>query len=284
MSVRAVLLLSCADQKGLVATVADWIYRLGGNIVEADQHSDLEVDVFLQRVEWDLDGFRLGREEIGPAFRPIAERFGMRWDLRFTDHVPRMAILVSKLGHCLYDLLWRQKAGEFRAEVPLVVSNHPDLREASTSFGARFECVPVTPQAREVAEGRLATVLEEERVELVVLARYMQVLGPRLLERYPHRIINIHHSFLPAFVGARSYHQAYERGVKAIGATAHYVTSDLDQGPIIEQDVARISHRDSVEDLLRKGRDLEKVVLARAVDLHLRHGVLVYGNKTVVFD
>jgi formyltetrahydrofolate deformylase len=195
-----------------------------------------------------------------------------------------MAILVSKLGHCLYDLLWRQKAGEFRAEVPLVVSNHPDLREASTSFGARFECVPVTPQAREVAEGRLATVLEEERVELVVLARYMQVLGPRLLERYPHRIINIHHSFLPAFVGARSYHQAYERGVKAIGATAHYVTSDLDQGPIIEQDVARISHRDSVEDLLRKGRDLEKVVLARAVDLHLRHGVLVYGNKTVVFD
>jgi formyltetrahydrofolate deformylase len=284
MSVRAVLLLSCADQKGLVATVADWIYRLGGNIVEADQHSDLEVGVFLQRVEWDLDGFRLGREEIGPAFRPIAERFGMRWDLRFTDHVPRMAILVSKLGHCLYDLLWRQKAGEFRAEVPLVVSNHPDLREASTSFGARFECVPVTPQAREVAEGRLATVLEEERVELVVLARYMQVLGPRLLERYPHRIINIHHSFLPAFVGARSYHQAYERGVKAIGATAHYVTSDLDQGPIIEQDVARISHRDSVEDLLRKGRDLEKVVLARAVDLHLRHGVLVYGNKTVVFD
>jgi len=284
MSVRAVLLLSCADQKGLVATVADWIYRHGGNIVEADQHSDVEMGVFLQRIEWDLEGFDLDREEIGGAFRPVAERFGMRWDLRFTDQVARMAILVSKLGHCLYDLLWRQKAGDFRAVVPLVVSNHTDLREAATSFGARFECVPVTPEAREAAEVRLAAVLEEERIELVVLARYMQVLGPLLLERYPQRIINIHHSFLPAFVGARSYHQAYERGVKAIGATAHYVTADLDQGPIIEQDVARVSHRDSVDDLLRKGRDLEKVVLARAVDLHLRHGVLVYGNKTVVFD
>jgi len=282
MSVRAVLLLSCIDQRGLVATVADWVYRNGGNIVAADQHMDL--GIFLQRVEWDLDGFLLGRKEIAEGFRPIAERFGMRWDLRFTDHVARMAILVSKLSHCLYDLLWRQQAGEFRAEVPLVVSNHPDLREASASLGARYEWVPVAPETRETAESRLLALLEEERIELVVLARYMQVLGPRVLERYPQRIINIHHSFLPAFVGARSYHQAYERGVKAIGATAHYVTAELDQGPIIEQDVTRVSHRDSPEDLVRKGRDLEKVVLARAVDLHLRHGVLVYGNKTAVFD
>lgn len=284
MSARAVLLLSCVDQKGLVATVADWVYRNGGNIVEADQHTDVDRRVFLQRVEWDLDGFRLGREEIAEGFRPIAERFGMRWDLRFTDHVARIALLVSNLGHCLNDLLWRQKAGEFRAEVPLVIGNHPHLWEVAAGFGIRYEYVPVTPETREAAESRLLALLEEERIDLVVLARYMQVLGPRVLARYPERIINIHHSFLPAFVGARSYHQAYERGVKAIGATAHYVTLELDQGPIIEQEVTRVSHRDSPEDLLRKGRDLEKVVLARAVDLHLRHGVLVYGGKTVVFD
>ena len=284
MGAHAVLLLSCLDQKGLVATVSEWVYRHGGNIVGADQHSDVEKGVFLQRVEWELDGFGLARDEIADRFRPIAERFGMRWDLCFTDQVTRTAVLVSKLGHCLFDLLWRQKAAEFPAVVPLVVSNHPDLGPVAESFGARFECVPVTPATREAAEGHLLSLLAEERIELVVLARYMQVVGPRVLDLHPQRIINIHHSFLPAFVGARSYHQAYERGVKAIGATAHYVTAELDQGPIIEQDVARVSHRDSVEDLLRKGRDLEKVVLARAVDLHVRHGVLVYGNKTVVFD
>jgi len=284
MGARAVLLLSCADQKGLVATVAEFVYRNGGNIVSADQHTDAEQGVFLQRVEWELEGFGLGRAETAERFRTIAERFGMRWDLRFTDHVARVAILVSKLGHCLYDLLWRQKAGEFTADVALVASNHPDLREVAEGFGTRYEHVPVTPATRDAGEERLLALFERERVELVVLARYMQVLGPRLLERFEHRIINIHHSFLPAFVGARSYHQAYARGVKAIGATAHYVTEDLDQGPIIEQDVARVSHRDTVDDFLRKGRDLEKVVLARAVDLHLRHGVLVYGNKTVVFD
>jgi formyltetrahydrofolate deformylase len=284
MSVRAILLVSCRDQKGLVAAVSAWIYGHGGNIIGADQHSDLDRGVFLQRVEWDLEGFALERGAIAEEFRPIAERFGMRWELRFTDHVTRVAILVSRLGHCLIDLLWRQKAAEFPAAVPLVLSNHPDLRPAAESFGARYECVPVTPESRETAEDRLLSLFEEERIELVVLARYMQLVGPRVLARYAHRIINIHHSFLPAFVGARSYHQAYERGVKAIGATAHYVTADLDQGPIIEQDVARVSHRDSVEDLIRKGRDLEKVVLARAVNVHLRHGVLVYGNKTVVFD
>jgi len=284
MGVRAVLLLSCSDQRGLVFSVSEFVYRNGGNIIGADQHTDMENGIFVQRVEWDLEGFALGRDEIAERFRPIAARFGMRWDLRFTDQVARIAILVSRLGHCLHDLLWRQKVGEFQAELPLVVSNHPDLRPVAEGFGARYEHVPVTPETRTASETRLLALLEEERIELVVLARYMQVLGPRVLEVYPHRIINIHHSFLPAFIGARSYHQAYERGVKAIGATAHYVTRDLDQGPIIEQDVTRVSHRDSVEDLLRRGRDLEKVVLARAVDLHLRHGVLVYGNKTAVFD
>ena len=284
MGARAVLLLSCRDQKGLVASVADFVYRHGGNIVSADQHTDEEHAVFLQRVEWDLEGFALGREETAASFGHIAERFGMRWELRYTDHVARVAVLVSKLGHCLYDLLWRRQAGEFNAEVPLVASNHPDLREVAERFGARFAHVPVRPEDRPASEAQLLALLEEHGIELVVLARYMQVVGPRLLERFPRRVINIHHSFLPAFVGARSYHQAHARGVKAIGATAHYVTEELDQGPIIEQDVARVSHRDTVEDFLRKGRDLEKVVLARAVDLHLRHGVLVYGNKTVVFD
>jgi formyltetrahydrofolate deformylase len=284
MGGRAILLLSCRDQKGLVAAVSQWIYAQGGNIVGADQHADLDRGVFLQRVEWDLEGFALERGAIAEAFRPVAERFGMRWELRFTDHVARVAVFVSRLGHCLVDLLWRQKAAEFSARVPLVVSNHEDLRSVAEGLGARYECVPVTPDTREEAEARMFALLEQEGVELVVLARYMQLVGPRLLARYRERIINIHHSFLPAFVGARSYHQAYERGVKAIGATAHYVTEELDQGPIIEQDVARVSHRDTVDDLVRKGRDLEKVVLARAVDLHLRHGVLVYANKTVVFD
>jgi formyltetrahydrofolate deformylase len=284
MGVRAVLLLSCADQKGLVASVADFVFRHGGNIVSADQHTDAEHGLFLQRVEWELEAFALDRQETAARFRPVAERFGMRWELRYTDHVARAAILVSKLGHCLNDLLWRQQAGEFAAEVPLVVSNHEELRAVAAGFGVRYEVVPVSAATREAAETRLLALLDEERIELLVLARYMQVLSPRVLARFPQRIINIHHSFLPAFVGARSYHQAYARGVKAIGATAHYVTEELDQGPIIEQDVARVSHRDTVEDFLRKGRDLEKVVLARAVDLHLRHGVLVYGNKTVVFD
>jgi formyltetrahydrofolate deformylase len=284
MSVRAILLVSCRDQKGIVAAVSEWIYRHGGNIIGADQHSDLDQGVFLQRVEWDLEGFALEGAAIADGFRPIADRFRMRWELRFTDHETRVAVLVSRLDHCLVDLLWRQKAAEFPAAVPLVVSNHPELRPVAEGFGARYECVPVSPETRETAEDRLLSLLEEERIELVVLARYMQLVGARVLARYEHRIINIHHSFLPAFVGARSYHQAYERGVKAIGATAHYVTADLDRGPIIEQEVARVSHRDTVDDLVRKGRDLEKVVLARAVDLHLRHGVLVYGNKTVVFD
>ena len=282
--VTAVLLLSCPDQKGLVATVSDFLYRHDGNIIHADQHTDTEEGIFLQRVEWELDGFAIGRKEIAAAFQPIADRFGMTWSLNFSDYVPRVAVFVSKLPHCLYDLLARWRMGELHTEIPLVVSNHPDHQAIADDFGVAYYCLPMTAETRAAQEERILSALEEHRIDLIVLARYMQVLSETFVRRYANRIINIHHSFLPAFAGGRPYHQAHERGVKIIGATAHYVTPELDQGPIIEQDVARVSHRDSVTDLIRKGRDLEKVVLARAVDLHLRNRIVVYGNKTVVFD
>ena len=283
-NVTAVLLISCPDQKGLVAAVSDFVYRSDGNIRSADQHTDEEQDVFLQRVEWDLAGFQVERTAIAEAFRPVAERFSMSWELRFSDRVPRIALFASRQSHCLQDLLWRWRAGELRAEIPLVISNHPDLRDLSGSFGVNYYVHEVRPETKRAQEEVILRRLRDEGVELVVLARYMQVLTPEFVAAYPNRIINIHHSFLPAFAGAQPYRQAYERGVKVIGATAHYVTSALDEGPIIDQEVVRVSHRDSLEDLVRKGRDMERVVLARAVDLHLNHRVLVYGNKTVVFD
>jgi len=281
---NAVLLLSCQDRKGLVAATSDFIYLNNGNIVHADQHVDAEQGIFLQRVEWELEGFRIPRAELAGAFRPIAEKLGMQWELRFSDNVPRIAIFVSKLEHCLYDLLLRHRAGEFQAEIPLVISNHPDHQPIVENFGPEYHHLPIIRQTRTAQEAKQIALLEEQRIDLIVLARYMQILGDELVNSYRNRMINIHHSFLPAFPGARPYHQAYERGVKIIGATSHYVTAELDQGPIIEQDVVRVSHRDSVEDIIRKGKDLEKVVLARAVSLHLRNRVLVYGNKTVVFD
>jgi formyltetrahydrofolate deformylase len=283
-AVTAVLLLSCPDQKGLVATVSDFLYRNNGNITHADQHTDLERGVFLQRVEWELAGFAIPRDEIGEAFRPIAERFQMTWSLHFSDYVPRMAVFVSKLPHCLYDLLARWRMGEVQVDIPLIISNHPDLGSIAEDFGLEYHCFPISPETKAAQEQHMIEKLQEQRISLIVLARYMQILSESFVDHYPNRIINIHHSFLPAFAGARPYRQAHERGVKIIGATAHYVTPELDQGPIIAQDVVRISHRDSVADLIRKGRDLEKVVLARAVDLHLRNRVVAYGNKTVVFD
>jgi formyltetrahydrofolate deformylase len=283
-AVTAVLLLSCPDQKGLVATVSDFLYRNNGNITHADQHTDLERGVFLQRVEWELAGFAIPRDEIGEAFRPIAERFQMTWSLHFSDYVPRMAVFVSKLPHCLYDLLARWRMGEVQVDIPLIVSNHPDLGSIAEDFGLEYHCFPISRETKAAQEQHMIEKLQEQRISLIVLARYMQILSESFVDHYPNRIINIHHSFLPAFAGARPYRQAHERGVKIIGATAHYVTPELDQGPIIAQDVVRISHRDSVADLIRKGRDLEKVVLARAVDLHLRNRVVAYGNKTVVFD
>jgi formyltetrahydrofolate deformylase len=283
-NITATLLISCRDQKGLVAAVSDFLYRNDGNILHADQHTDLEESVFLQRVEFELDGFAIARGEIEAAFRPIAERFAMTWNLRFSDEVPRVAILVSKAHHCMYDILARWRMGEIQANIPIVISNHPGARAIVEEFGVAYEHLPVAKGGKAAQEAQIVALLDKHRIDLVILARYMQVLSDDVVRRYPNRIINIHHSFLPAFAGARPYHQAHERGVKIIGATAHYATPELDQGPIIDQDVAPVSHRDSVADLVRKGRDLERVVLARAVDLHLRNRVLVYGNKTVVFD
>ena len=280
----ATLLISCRDQRGLVASVSDFLYRNDGNIIHADQHTDKEEAVFLQRVEWELNGFKIQREGVAEAFQPIAQKFGMDWSLRFSDYVPRVALFTSKLPHCLYDLLARWRMGEFRAQIPLIISNHANHRTIAEEFGVEFHELPVTAETKAHQEAKAIELLEAADVDLVVLARYMQVLSEDIVSRYQNRIINIHHSFLPAFAGARPYHNAHQRGVKIIGATAHYVTPDLDQGPIIDQDVVRVSHRDSVVDLIRKGRDLEKIVLARAVDLHLRNRIVVYGNKTVVFD
>jgi formyltetrahydrofolate deformylase len=280
----ATLLISCRDRKGLVAAVSDFLSRNGGNIIHSDQHTDQEEGIFLQRVEWMLDGFALGREEVADAFAPVAERLGMQWSVHFSEDVPRLALFTSKLPHCLLDLLARWRMGELRAEIPLVISNHPDHREVAEHFGVAYHHLPVTPENKARQEAAAQQLLEAHGIDLIVLARYMQVLTGEFVARWENRVINIHHSFLPAFAGARPYHQAHERGVKVIGATAHYVTAELDEGPIIEQDVARVSHRDAVEDLVRKGRDLEKVVLARAVRLHVKNRVLVYRNKTVVFD
>ena len=235
-------------------------------------------------MEWELTDFTIPRDEIEAAFRPIAERFEMTWALGFSDYVPRVAVFVSKLPHCLYDLLARWRMGEFWAEIPLVLSNHADLRSVAEDFAVEYHEFDITPESKAAQEERIIALLEEQRIDLIVLARYMQILGEEIVGRYENQIINIHHSFLPAFAGARPYHQAHERGVKIIGATAHYVTPQLDEGPIIAQDIVRVSHRDAATDLVRKGRDLEKVVLARAVDLQLRNRIVVYGNKTVVFD
>jgi formyltetrahydrofolate deformylase len=282
--VTATLLLTCTDRPGLVAAVSEFVFRHGGNIVHAEQHTDAVEHVFFQRVEFEVGAFAVGRDHVADAFRPIAERFALTWSLRFSDEVPKVAVLVSKDGHCLYDLLTRWRMGEMPGQIVVVASNHPDLAAAGGHFSLPFHHYPVTRDTKAAQEARLLDLFDSHGVDLVVMARYMQILSPGFCARYPARIINIHHSFLPAFPGGRPYHQAYERGVKVIGATAHYATADLDEGPIIDQDVTRVSHRDSVTDLVRTGRDLEKVVLARAVRAHLEHKVLVYGHKTVVFD
>ncbi|MGH8960411.1 MAG: formyltetrahydrofolate deformylase [Jatrophihabitantaceae bacterium] len=279
----AVLLISCPDQPGLVHAVAEFVLATRGNIVHAEQHVDREAGVFFQRVEFDLDGARIGRDDLATAFAPVAERFGMDVEVRFSDERPRIALLASKEGHCLGDLLGRWRAGELAAEVVAVVSNHFEHAALAEFSGLPFHHLPVTAETRVAQEAALVDLLHGYEVELVVLARYMQVLSSTVLDAYPNRIINIHHSFLPAFVGARPYHQAQRRGVKLVGATAHYATADLDEGPIIAQDVEAVTHRDAVADLIQKGRDLETVVLARAVRAHVEHRTLVFGNKTIVF-
>jgi formyltetrahydrofolate deformylase len=283
MTPCAVLLLSCPDQRGVVAAVASFVAEHGGNVVDADQHVDVSDGraMFFQRVQFELAGFDLDRSEIGSAFEPIASRFDMRVDVRYTDELIATAVLASRQAHCLADLLVRWASGELPCDLRVVVSNHPDHASLSTALGVPYVHLPVTPDGQQ--EDRLLDTLSAHDVELVVMARYMRILSPTAIARYPSRIINIHHSFLPAFAGANPYRQAHDRGVKLIGATAHYATDVLDEGPIIEQETVRVSHRDDVATMTRAGRDLETTVLARAVRAHLEHRVLVHGRKTVVF-
>jgi len=281
----AILLIHCPDKTGLVASITEFIYKNGGNIIDLDQHVDIENKVFFMRVEWSLEGFAIQKEKIGEYFNTlIAEKFGMNWEIYFSDHTPKMAIFVSKLSHCLYDILSRTQSGEWDVEIPLIISNHPDLDYVSKTFGIDYHCLRNVKENKAEIEGEQIKLLKEKGIDFIVLARYMQILTDNFVSHFPNKIINIHHSFLPAFAGARPYHSAYERGVKIIGATSHYVTAELDAGPIIEQDIMKVSHRDSVEDLVRKGKDLEKIVLSRAVWSHLNRNILVYKNKTVVFN
>ena len=279
----ATLLVTCRDRTGLVAALSNFVFHHGGNIVDADQHSESESLEFFMRLVWDLSGFRLDRQATRNEIEALARQFDLRWELTFSDVRPRVAVMVSKASHCLYDLMLCQQLGDLDGEIIRVLSNHDTLADVCSHFDVPLTVVPVERDKKAEAEAKQLALLDELGVDLVVLARYMQVLSPQFVERWRERIINIHHSFLPAFAGARPYHQAKQRGVKVIGATAHYVTADLDQGPIIDQDVCRVSHRDTVEDMMRKGRELERLVLTRAVRLHLQRRVLVSGNRTIVF-
>jgi formyltetrahydrofolate deformylase len=280
----AVLLIYCQDQKGLVASVSDFVFRHSGNITHAEQHIDAQQNIFFHRVEWEMNGFLLERDAIAPAFKPIADRFQMHYQVRFSSERARVAIFVSRHDHCLLELLYRHRTGELPCEIVAVVSNHPDHQPKVAPLGIPYHLFPITPENKREQEQKELELLRALKVELIVLARYMQVLTPAFVHCYRNRIINIHHSFLPAFAGKKPYFQAHERGVKLIGATSHYVTEELDSGPIIAQDVCRITHRDSIEEIMLKGRELERQVLGRSVRLHLLHRLLPYGRKTVVFD
>jgi formyltetrahydrofolate deformylase len=280
----ATLLVSCPDRRGIVAALAQLLYGHGANILDADQHTDLAAGQFFQRIRFDSDEMHTDRATLERAIAEVAERFSMQWRLSWAGRRKRMAIFVSRYDHCLWDLLLRHRAGELACEIPVVVSNHPDLKPVAEQFDIDYRVYPITPANKDEQERRELELLDALQIDLVVLARYMQVLSAGFIARHPARIINIHHSFLPAFAGGRPYHQAWERGVKLIGATAHYATIDLDEGPIIDQAVIRTSHRDSTEDLIRKGRDVERLALAAAVRAHLDDRILVCGRRTVVFD
>jgi len=281
---NAILLIVCPDRSGLVAKFSDFVFQYKGNIVDLDQHTDFETGTFLMRLEWEMENFQLSPEALSKELGELAPKFQIHHSLFFRDQRPKMAIMVSKYKHCLYDLLVRHNLGELGVDIPLILSNHPDLRDVAEHFSIPFEMVEVTPENKAQSEKKQIQILRNAGVDFIVLARYMQVLSKDFVQEFPRSIINIHHSFLPAFIGGKPYHQAYARGVKIIGATSHYVTEELDNGPIIEQSVARVSHRDRVEDLIRKGRDQEKFALAFAVRMHAEHRILTYGNKTVVFE
>jgi len=283
MKNSAILLIACPDQKGVVATISDFVFRHNGNILHADEHADEGSNLFLMRVEFDPADFDIDLNDFAQHFSHIAMRFDMNWRLAQSSHRQKMVVLVSKYDHCLVDLLYRHKSGELACDIPLIISNHKDNQSIAEFYQIPYITVPVPKDNKRPAEEKILSLLKQHNPDFIVLARYMQILSNDFVNEYPQRIINIHHSFLPAFVGANPYHQAFERGVKLIGATSHYVTDLLDDGPIIEQDVIRISHRDSLDDLLHKGRDLEKVVLSRAVRWHIENRILLYGNKTVVF-
>ncbi|GMQ25591.1 formyltetrahydrofolate deformylase [Algoriphagus sp. oki45] len=281
---KAILIIQCPDQKGIVAEVSRFLFTYQGNILEVDQHVDEEMGRFFMRASWELDSFALREDEISPRFaEEVARRFGMEFSLHFNFPKPRMAIFVSKLSHCLFDILGRHHSGQLEVDIPLVISNHADLGDVVRAFGIPFHHIPVTAQNKSDAENRQLELLEKHQVDFVVLARYMQILSGDFIRSFPNRIINIHHSFLPAFVGARPYHAAYERGVKIIGATAHYVTEELDAGPIIEQEVARVRHHNTVSELVQIGQDVEKVTLSKAINYHLDRKVLPFRNKTIIF-
>ena len=285
MMKTAKLLLHCPDQPGILAEVTDFITVNKGNIIYLDQYVDHVENIFFMRIEWDLESFLVPQEKIEDYFETLyAQKYGMSFRLYFSDVKPRMAIFVSKMSHCLFDLLARYTAGEWNVEIPLIISNHPDLQHVAERFGIPFHLFPITKETKEEQEKKEMELLAKHKVNFIVLARYMQVISEKMIGAYPNRIINIHHSFLPAFVGAKPYHAAFERGVKIIGATSHYVTTELDAGPIIEQDVVRITHKDTVQDLVNKGKDLEKIVLSRAVQKHIERKVLAYKNKTVIFN
>ena len=284
MKNTAILLIDCPDRKGLVAAIADFLFQHNANILHADQHQDKELNLFLMRVEWDWDGFALTTDQFKQKFLPIAEKYEMRWRLERSSVAHRLAIFVSQHTHCLADLLYRHQSQELACEIPLIISNHSEARALAEFYKIPFHLVRIDKNNKVQAETEQLHLLRKNSVDCVVLARYMQVLSKDFVQCYRHRIINVHHSFLPAFSGARPYHQAFRRGVKLIGATSHYATETLDDGPILEQNVARISHRDQLEDLIQKGRDLEKIVLSNAVRWHIDHRILVYAKKTVIFD
>lgn len=281
----AILLIHCPDKQGLLALVTEFINKNNGNILYLDQHVDREEKLFYMRVEWDLANFEIPKDKIADYFATlIAHKNEMKYELHFSEEKPRMAIFVSKMSHCLFDLLARYTAGEWNVEIPLIISNHPDMADVAKRFDIPYYVFPITKANKEELEPQEIALLEEHKIDFIVLARYMQIISDDFITHYPNRIINIHHSFLPAFVGAKPYHAAHERGVKIIGATSHYVTTELDAGPIIKQDVARISHKDTINDLIAKGRDLEKIVLSKAVNKHIERKILVYNNRTVVFS
>ena len=281
----ATMLIHCPDKKGIILSVTNYISRNNGNIVDLDQHVDSEQKIFFMRVEWTLSDFKIPRENIGAHFgSEVAQKYQMQYTIHFRDEKIRMALMVSKMDHCFNDILSRYKSGEWNVEIPLIISNHPDMEETANRFGIPYHYIPVSKQTKVEQEKKQLQLLSDHNIDFVVLARYMQILSENFIKDYSNRIINIHHSFLPAFPGAKPYHSAHERGVKIIGATSHYVTKELDAGPIIAQSTANISHKDRVEDLVRKGRDIEKVVLSRAIWYHVNRRILSYGNRTIIFD